>query len=79
MDVTKNLTWSNQTFACLIYRPDYMLVREKALLFWENGSPTSEWLQITEEDMVLTLPQNIEPLPVGGVQKRPPLVRSGSC
>ena len=30
-----------------------MLVREKALLFWENGSPTSEWLHITEEDIWL--------------------------
>jgi len=56
-----------------------MKVREKALLFWENGSPSTEWLEITAEDMVLTLPQNVEPLPAGGVQKRPPLVRSGSC
>lgn len=63
----------------MVSADDYMKVREKALLFWENGSPSTEWLQITEEDMILTLPQNIEPLPVGGVQKRPNLVRSGTC
>ena len=63
----------------MVSAEDYMKVREKALLFWENGSTSTEWLQITDEDMVLTLPQNIDPLPQGGVQKRPNLVRSGSC
>ena len=58
---------------------DYAKVREKALLFWENGSPVTPWLDITEEDMILTLPMNVEPLPVGGVQKRPSIVKSGSC
>ena len=58
---------------------DYMKVREKALLFWEHGSPVTPWLDITEEDMILTLPMNVEPLPVGGVQKKPSIVKSGSC
>jgi hypothetical protein len=58
---------------------DYAKVREKALLFWEHGSPVTPWLDITEEDMILTLPMNVEPLPVGGVQKKPSIVKSGSC
>lgn len=58
---------------------DYMKERDAALKFWENGDSTAEWIDITPEDMVVLLPQNIEPLPVGGVQKRPPLVRSGTC
>lgn len=57
---------------------DYMKVREEALLFWENGDPNAEWLEVTEEDMSIDLCPNVEPLPVGGVQKRPPLVRSGT-
>lgn len=55
-----------------------MKVREEALLFWENGDPNAEWLEVTEEDMSIDLCPNVEPLPVGGVQKRPPLVRSGT-
>lgn len=55
-----------------------MRVREKALKFWEDGDSSSQWLEITEEDMAVTFSQNRDPLPVGGVQKRPPLVRSGS-
>ena len=58
---------------------DFAKVRADALNFWENGSPTTEWLEITDEDMSVALPQNIEPLPVGGVQKRPNIVKSGSC
>jgi hypothetical protein len=47
--------------------------------FWESGSPKAEWLTISDEDLKLALSQSIEPLPEGGVQKRPPLVKSGSC
>mmetsp|Transcript_8674 Transcript_8674/g.8610 ORF Transcript_8674/g.8610 Transcript_8674/m.8610 type:complete len:148 (+) Transcript_8674:49-492(+) len=63
----------------IVSAADYMKVREKALLFWEHGSPVTPWLDITEEDMILTLPMNVEPLPVGGVQKKPSIVKSGSC
>jgi hypothetical protein len=63
----------------IVYIIDYAKVRAKALLFWENGSPVTPWLDITEEDMILTLPMNVEPLPVGGVQKKPSIVKSGSC
>ena len=56
-----------------------MKVREQALKFWDEGDPNSEWLTITEDDMKITLNSNIEPLPVGGVQKKPPLVKSGTC
>ena len=62
----------------MVGESDYMAVREEALKFWDNGSPSAEWIELTDEDMLCTLPQNIEPLPVGGVQKVPPLVRSGS-
>jgi hypothetical protein len=54
-------------------------VREKALAFWQNGDSKAAWIEITPEDMLITLPQNRDPLPEGGVQKRPPLVKSGSC
>ena len=57
---------------------DYEAQRTEALKFWENGDSNTEWLEITADDMELTLPQNIDPLPEGGVQKKPPLVRSGS-
>eukprot|EP00607_Mallomonas_marina_P006412 CAMPEP_0182427564 /NCGR_PEP_ID=MMETSP1167-20130531/18447_1 /TAXON_ID=2988 /ORGANISM="Mallomonas Sp, Strain CCMP3275" /LENGTH=79 /DNA_ID=CAMNT_0024609881 /DNA_START=260 /DNA_END=499 /DNA_ORIENTATION=+ len=63
----------------IISAEEYMKVREEALKFWEEGDPTAEWLTITEEDMQVTLSPNRDPLPVGGVQKKPPLVRSGSC
>ena len=63
----------------MIEESDYMSIRADALRFWDNGDPSVEWLEITAEDMEVTLPQNIEPLPEGGVQKVPPLVRSGSC
>lgn len=63
----------------MVGESDYMSVRADALKFWDNGDPSAEWLEITAEDMELTLPQNIEALPEGGVQKVPPLVRSGSC
>ena len=57
---------------------DYLKVREEALKFWENGDPDVEWLEVTEDDMSIDLCPNREPLPAGGVQKRPPLVRSGT-
>jgi len=63
----------------MISADDYAKVRDDALKFWENGDSAASWLEILPEDMELTLPQNIEPLPEGGVQKRPPLVKSGSC
>lgn len=53
--------------------------KAQALSFWETGDSKAEWLTITDEDMKLALSQNIAPLPEGGVQKRPPLVKSGSC
>jgi len=56
---------------------EYMKVREQALKFWEDGDSAAEWLEITEEDMVATFSENREPVP--GVQKRPNLVKSGSC
>ena len=61
------------------FHSDYAKVRDDALKFWENGDSAASWLEILPEDMELTLPQNIEPLPEGGVQKRPPLVKSGTC
>ena len=48
------------------------------LKFWDEGDPNTEWDKITEEDKMLVLPTNRDPLPVGGVQKRPSLARSGS-
>jgi hypothetical protein len=51
----------------------------KGSSFWESGDSKAEWLTISDEDLKLALSQNIEPLPEGGVQKRPPLVKSGSC
>ena len=57
---------------------DYAAVREKALKFWEEGDSEAEWLEITEEDLRVTFSPNTEPLPKGGVQKRPPLVKSGT-
>jgi len=47
--------------------------------FWDAGDSKAEWLTISDEDLKLALSQNIAPLPEGGVQKRPPLVKSGSC
>lgn len=55
-----------------------MKVREKSLKFWEDGDSGTEWLEITAEDMLVTLCPNVDPLPEGGVQKKPPLVRSGT-
>ena len=72
-------TDSDLIFVFVHSPPDYAKVREEALKFWENGDSATSWLEILPEDMELTLPQNIEPLPVGGVQKRPPLVKSGTC
>lgn len=63
----------------IISAADFEKVRGQALSFWEIGDKNAEWHEITEEDMKLALPQNIVPLPEGGVQKRPPLVKSGSC
>jgi len=63
----------------MISADDYSKVRDDALKFWESGDSAASWLEILPEDMELTLPQNIEPLPEGGVQKRPPLVKSGTC
>ena len=63
----------------LVSAVDYASLRDDALKFWENGDPGTSWLEILPEDMELTLPQNIDPLPEGGIQKRPPLVKSGSC
>lgn len=62
----------------IVSAADYELQRAEALKFWESGDPSAEWLEITAADMEVTLPQNIDPLPVGGVQKKPPLLRSGS-
>jgi hypothetical protein len=62
-----------------IFSSEYAKVRVNMLKFWEEGDPKVEWLTITEDEMVMTLPTNRDPLPEGGVQKRPPLVRSGSC
>lgn len=63
----------------IVAAEDYAKIRADALKFWETGSPTTPWLDITDEDKLLLLPQNIEPLPVGGVQKKPSIVKSGSC
>ena len=63
----------------IISAEDYAKIRAEALKFWEVGSPSTPWIDITDEDRAIVLPQNIEPLPVGGVQKRPNIVRSGSC
>ena|ERR1711871_851788 len=63
----------------MISENEYASARNEALKFWDEGDPTAEWIEFTAEDMELALPQNIEPLPEGGVQKVPPLVRSGSC
>jgi hypothetical protein len=58
---------------------EYMKVRDEALKFWDTGDSAAPWIAFTEEDMVPTFSTNREPLPEGGVQKRPPLVKSGSC
>jgi hypothetical protein len=63
----------------IISADDYAKIRVDALKFWESGSPTTPWMELTDEDKTITLPQNIVPLPVGGVQKRPNIVKSGSC
>lgn len=63
----------------MISAEDYMKIRNEALQFWESGSPVEEWIDIIDSDLELSLPQNIEPLPVGGVQKKPSIVKSGSC
>ena len=63
----------------LMTEDDYMKVRADALKFWETGDSAAEWIEITAEDMDLKLSQSIEPLPEGGVQKKPPLVRSGTA
>lgn len=39
-----------------------MAVREKALKFWDEGDSAAPWLELTAEDMVVTFPQNLEPL-----------------
>eukprot|EP00595_Chromulina_sp_UTEXLB2642_P002681 CAMPEP_0196764258 /NCGR_PEP_ID=MMETSP1095-20130614/5767_1 /TAXON_ID=96789 ORGANISM="Chromulina nebulosa, Strain UTEXLB2642" /NCGR_SAMPLE_ID=MMETSP1095 /ASSEMBLY_ACC=CAM_ASM_000446 /LENGTH=98 /DNA_ID=CAMNT_0042119397 /DNA_START=170 /DNA_END=466 /DNA_ORIENTATION=+ len=62
----------------LVSAEEHLKIREKALSFWENGSPTAKWIELTEEDKAVTFSQNIEPLPAGGVQKKPNLVKSGS-
>ena len=55
-----------------------MNVREKSLKFWEDGDSNAEWLEITQDDMVVTFSQNLEP--VGNdMKKKPNLVKSGSC
>ncbi len=41
--------------------------------FWEEGDPNSEWHEITEEDMIVAVSRNLDPLPIGGVMKRPPI------
>ena len=51
----------------------------KPTSFWTSGDAKAEWLTISDEDLKLALSQNIAPLPEGGVQKRPPLVKSGTC
>jgi hypothetical protein len=61
----------------LMTEEDYAKVRDRALNFWDNGDSEAEWIEITAEDMDLQLVQSIEPLPEGGVQKKPPLLRSG--
>jgi hypothetical protein len=59
----------------LISAEEYAKVREKALSFWDSGSLSTPWLDITADDMKVVLPTNIEPLPEGGVPKKPKLVR----
>jgi len=56
-----------------------MKVRAESLKFWQTGAPNVEWLTVTPEDMMVVLPNNREPLPAGGVQKRPNLIRSGTA
>jgi hypothetical protein len=64
----------------LMSEEDYMKVRADALKFWDNGDSAAEWVEITADDMdPRGLVQSITPLPEGGVQKRPPLVKSGTC
>ncbi len=62
----------------MVAASDYASQQADAVKFWESGDAKAEWLEITAEDMEIALPQNIDPLPEGGVQKKPPLVRSGS-
>lgn len=44
--------------------------------FWESGDSKAEWLEITEDDSVIVFSQNRDPLPEGGVLKRPKLLKS---
>lgn len=46
--------------------------------FWIHGDPEAEWLEITDEDKVLGLSPNVEPLAKEAIRKKPPLVRSGT-
>lgn len=55
---------------------DFEKVRATALAFWDIGDPTAVWHEITAEDKAITIPRNVDPLPVGGVQKRPPIFKS---
>ena len=54
---------------------DFEAIRVASLQFWNIGDPNAVWHEITEEDKALSIPQNIEPLPVGGIQKRPPIFK----
>jgi hypothetical protein len=63
----------------IVAADEYTKVRANALSFWEIGSSSTEWIDITDADMAITFSQNVEPLPVGGVQKKPSIVKSGSC
>lgn len=60
----------------ILLPPDPHLVNP--MDFWTNGDPEEEWLDITDEDRVLGLTSNIEPLSKEAIRKKPPLVRSGT-
>eukprot|EP01039_Chlorochromonas_danica_P002718 gene2718-2968_t len=59
----------------LISAEDFEKVRAEANKFWEEGDPEAEWIEITDEDRLLLLPQGSE-APPKGARKTLNLVRS---
>jgi hypothetical protein len=55
-----------------------MKEREAALKFWQTGDASAEWIEIIASDKECVLPRNMDPLPAGGVQKRPPIIRQNA-
>ena len=57
---------------------DFESVKANAYDFWKNGAPGVEWVEITAEDSVITLPQFNEDTPKYVAPKRTGLIKSGT-